>query len=106
MANLSDIIAAGGAPTISATAVVFTDVIDNNSSTTKHGYLPKLSGVATNALKGDGTWADVASGGGGTILFPFYTSAGVLDTISLLSGTMLPFYDAAGTAKNIQLTIA
>ena len=41
---------------------------------------------------------------GVTALFPFYNSSGVLDTIGLLSGQYLPFYDNTGSAKNIQLT--
>jgi hypothetical protein len=33
------------------------DNTDLNASTTRHGLLPKLSGNADHALKGDGTWA-------------------------------------------------
>jgi thiamine monophosphate kinase len=55
MANLSDIIAAGGSPTLTETSVTFSDVTNGNATTTAHGFLPKLSGITTDALKGDGT---------------------------------------------------
>lgn len=45
--------------------VVFSDVLTNNASTTKHGYLPKLSGDDTQYLDGDGNWTTPAGGGGG-----------------------------------------
>lgn len=38
------------------------DNTDLNATTVHHGLLPKLSGDANQALKGDGTWATVASG--------------------------------------------
>jgi hypothetical protein len=41
------------------------DNTDLNASTTKHGLLPKLSGVSTEFLNGDGDWATPAGGGGG-----------------------------------------
>lgn len=40
------------------------DNTDLNASASKHGLLPKLSGDADDALRGDGTWGAVASGGG------------------------------------------
>lgn len=36
--------------------------------------------------------------------FPFYKASGVSDTIALVSGTYLPFFDSSGSAKNILLT--
>lgn len=36
--------------------------------------------------------------------FPFYIEAGTLDAISLTADSKLPFFDAAGAAKNITLT--
>ena len=41
---------------------------------------------------------------GTTLYFPFYKSNGSSDVINLVSGTYLPFFNAAGTAKNIALT--
>ena len=40
------------------------DVTTLNSSTLRHGLLPKLSGSASDVLRGDGTWG--AGGGGGS----------------------------------------
>lgn len=45
-----------------------------------------------------------SGGGGGTLVFPFYKADGTSDTISLVSGTALPFFNSSGTAKNIALT--
>ena len=42
--------------TIPETDLSFTDVTTNNSSTTKHGFLPKLTGVTTVYLNGNGSW--------------------------------------------------
>lgn len=39
-----------------------------------------------------------------SISFPFYKAAGTLDTIALISNQYLPFFNYAGTAKNIALT--
>lgn len=36
-------------------------------------------------------------------VFPFYRADGTYDSIPLLLGTELPFYDASGAAKNITL---
>ncbi|HEV2349017.1 MAG TPA: hypothetical protein VG028_04125 [Terriglobia bacterium] len=41
----------------------FTDVTTNNSSTTAHGFLPKLNNVSTNFLNGTGAWSTPAGGG-------------------------------------------
>jgi len=38
------------------------------------------------------------------LVFPFYKANGSLDTIALVGGTSLPFFNAAGSAKNIVLT--
>jgi hypothetical protein len=45
-----------------------------------------------------------SGGGGGSLFFPFYKADGTSDTISLVSGTALPFFNSSGTAKNIALT--
>ena len=39
--------------------LTFTDITTNDASTTKHGFLKKLSNTATNYLDGTGTFADV-----------------------------------------------
>lgn len=43
--------------------LTFTDITTNNATTTKHGFLPKLTGDTSKYLRADGTWADVDSGG-------------------------------------------
>jgi hypothetical protein len=43
--------------TIAESDVTFTDVTTNNSSTSKHGYLKKLSNVSTEFMNGQGDWA-------------------------------------------------
>lgn len=47
---------AAGGGTIAETVITFTDVTTNNASTSKHGYLKKLSGSSTDYLGGDGNW--------------------------------------------------
>lgn len=42
--------------TVNDSDVVFTDITTGNASTTKHGYLKKLSGTATQYLGGDGNF--------------------------------------------------
>jgi hypothetical protein len=41
------------------------DITTNNSSTSKHGFLKKLSNVATDYMDGTGNWSTPAGGGGG-----------------------------------------
>lgn len=45
--------------------VTFTDITTNNASTTKHGFLKKLSNSATEYMDGTGNWSTPAGGGGG-----------------------------------------
>lgn len=42
----------------------FSDVTTNNASTSQHGFLPKLSGIATQYLNGVGSWTTPSGGGG------------------------------------------
>lgn len=44
----------------------YTDVTTANATTGHHGLLPKLSGNASQGLKGDGTWGSVTSNPGGS----------------------------------------
>jgi len=48
------------------TTISFTDVTTGNASATKHGFLPKLDGLTTTYLRGDGTWATPSGSGGVT----------------------------------------
>jgi hypothetical protein len=47
-------------PTIPESQLTFSDITTNNSSTLMHGFLPKLSGTATQYLGGDGNWTTPA----------------------------------------------
>lgn len=40
-------------------SISFSDITNNDASTTKHGYLPKLSGSATQVLLGSGVFGSV-----------------------------------------------
>jgi hypothetical protein len=55
--------AAAGGGTLDEDALALTDVTTNNSSTTKHGLLKKLSNVSTEFMNGQGNWATPASSG-------------------------------------------
>ncbi len=58
-----------------------TDITTNNSTTSQHGWLPKLGGGTTNFLRADGTWA--APGGSGTVTV---VSSGSLTSNALVTG--------------------
>ena len=45
--------------TILDTDISFSDITTGNASTTKHGFLAKLSGVATDFLNGTGVFSDI-----------------------------------------------
>lgn len=62
------------------------DITTNNASTSKHGFLKKLSNVSTEYMDGTGAWSTPAGGGGGvTVQYP-----------GLKPGS--PTYDFAGAA--------
>lgn len=46
-----------GDQTISDATISTTDIVTNNASTTKHGFLKKLSNVATEYMDGTGNWS-------------------------------------------------
>jgi predicted RecA/RadA family phage recombinase len=52
-----------GDQTISDATISLTDITTGNASSARHGFLPKLSGSATDVLKGDGTFGTPASSG-------------------------------------------
>lgn len=41
--------------------ISLSDVLTNNSSRNSHGFLPKLSGIASTFLAGDGVWRAISS---------------------------------------------
>jgi D-arabinose 1-dehydrogenase-like Zn-dependent alcohol dehydrogenase len=57
-------------------------------------------------LKYNGTnWINgAAPSASATLFFPFYKSSGAADSIGLISNSILPFTNFAGTSKNITLT--
>ena len=55
---------AGGAHSHTEVDLVFSDLLTANSTTTQHGLLAKLSGVATQFLNGTGAFSTPAGGGG------------------------------------------
>lgn len=42
--------------------IAFSDIINNNASTIKHGFAPKLSGNTNTFLRGDGTYSSLPGG--------------------------------------------
>lgn len=54
-----------GAVTITDANLSTSDVTTNNATTTKHGFLKKLSGNSTDYMAGDGNWTALPGGGGG-----------------------------------------
>jgi len=64
--------------------ISFSDITTNNSSTLKHGYLPKLSGSASDSLKGDGSWSPAGGLSGLTTnLVPKATSSTAIGNSSI-----------------------
>lgn len=48
--------------------ITTSDITTNNASTSKHGWLKKLSNVATEYMDGTGAWSTPAGGGGGSFV--------------------------------------
>lgn len=74
---------AAGGGTLAEAALALTDITTNNASAARHGFLPKLSGSASDCFKGDGTF--VACGGGGDA--STNTTVSVDSELVLFSGT-------------------
>lgn len=64
-----------GDQTISDATISTTDITTNNATSSKHGFLPKLSNVSTEVLSGIGTWI-TPSGSGDMILANSQTITG------------------------------
>lgn len=65
--------------------ITTSDITTNNSTAAKHGWLPKLSGSASDALKGDGTWATVSSG---CTVDCTFTASGNTTPVTITGGTV------------------
>tara|TARA_R110000803_G_scaffold30911_1_gene69365 strand:+ start:623 stop:1105 length:483 start_codon:yes stop_codon:yes gene_type:complete len=75
------------------------------SAGTKNVFVSYPASVAASALQPADNVSELTNDAGYlTGVFPFFDSAGVLDTISLITGSALPFFDSTGAAKNIALT--
>jgi len=66
-------------------AITFTDVTTNDASTSKHGFLKKLSNVATQFMNGVGAWVDGVAADGWTLANETWTYASAT-TITVPSG--------------------
>lgn len=60
--------------------VAFTDITTNNASTSKHGFLKKLSGVSTEFLNGTGVFSTPSGGGGGGGSLDDYATVVMVDS--------------------------
>jgi hypothetical protein len=79
---------------VDETGLSFTDITTANSSTSKHGLLPKLDNNAAHYLDGTGAWSTPSGGGGGgTVHEDFWTapdSAGTYDEEFASTADTLP----------------
>jgi hypothetical protein len=111
--------------------LALTDVTVNNSATTKHGFLKKLSNVATEYMDGSGNWSipvgstSIAGFTAGSVPFVatgpvlaqdnanfFYDDTndvlrlgGVTSTLSNTSNGARPFFQQGGTSTNGSATM-
>jgi hypothetical protein len=69
--------------TLAEAALALTDITTNNASTTKHGFLKKLSNSATEYMDGTGNWSAPAGSGGGRTLLA--TDSPTTNTVSFTS---------------------
>lgn len=97
----------GAFASVLGTDLVLTDVTTNNTSTTKHGFAPKLSGDTAQFLNGAGAWAiPPGSGGGSPPNFPTITnlelrySAKYSTVTRDTSGRVTNVSDLSGHARN------
>lgn len=84
----------GGTGVATDATITFTDITTNNASVSKHGFLPKLSGSASDVLKGDGTFG---AGGVGTVTSTSFTGG----LISVATATTTPAFTVAGTSGGV-----
>lgn len=66
---------------VSDANLVASDITTNNSSTSQHGFLKKLSGTSTQYMGGDGNWSTPA-GSGGTVTSVSVTTPSVIYTVT------------------------
>lgn len=78
-------------------AVAFTDVTTGNATSSQHGYLPKLSGSASDVLKGDGTFG----AGGGSAKMQFTSSGPNLPTGTTAKVAKITGYGVAASSTGL-----
>lgn len=81
----------GGYATLSEAYFAFTNVTTGNSNTSNHGFLPKLSGNATDCFLGTGVFGSCPGGGGGGVL-TVKNSGTVVGARSILNFNSSSFY--------------
>jgi hypothetical protein len=91
-------------PSMSSNSGKFLTTDGTNSSWAAVDALPDQTGNAGEFLTTDGTTASWAAVSQATLFFPFFKSSGTADSIGLISNSILPFTNFAGTSKNITLT--
>lgn len=69
------------------TTLTFTDNTDNNASTSKHGFLKKLSNVAGEYMNGQGNW--VTPAGSGDVTGPASSTNNAMARFDLATGKLL-----------------
>lgn len=87
-----------------------TDITTNNASTTKHGFLPKLSNVATQYLDGTGAFSTPAGGEWTYVSKVTYTAESGAKTFSSLSvhdeyKLVFRLYNTSSTAMDMHITM-
>lgn len=66
--------------------LAFTDIVTSNSSTSKHGFLKKLTGTASQYMDGTGAWSTPAGTGDTNLTGPI-TSVGNVTSVASQTGT-------------------
>lgn len=77
--------------------LAFTDIVTSNSSTSKHGFLKKLTGTATQYMDGTGSWSTPAGTGDTNLTGPI-TSVGNVTSVASQTGTGSTFVMNNGPA--------
>src|SRR6185369_5115230 len=80
----------GGGATVDDATISTSDITTNNASTSKHGWLKKLSNVSTEYMSGTGVWSTPAGAtSGALILLEQHTasSSATLDFTTFISST-------------------
>lgn len=84
-------------------AITFTDVTTNDASTSKHGFLRKLSNVATQFMNGVGAWVDGVAADGWTLANETWTYASA--TTLTVSGDVTNKYQVGDKIRLTQTTV-